>query len=189
MLERIWKKHQRRLQALAGRIASNPDAAEDVLQESFARVLRAGKTFQTEGQALGFVRRTIVNTNIDHYRRRRAQRLGPGHVSLSSTQVSDSQAYPDLAYQDPLERLLTREVDAATEEILKETRKALRELKPEHRQAIEAFFSTHRGAKQFCRQNNIPYSTLRSRMLVGIDLIRKRLSRKGLLAKVREVKS
>ena len=189
MLERIWKQHQSRLRALAGRIASNPDSAEDVLQDSFARVLRAGKTFQTEGQALAFVRRTIVNTNIDHYRRRRAQRLGPGHALLSSTQVSDSRAYRELGYQDPLERLLAQEAGAASQEILKETRKVLRELKPEQRQAIEAFFSTHRGAKQFCRENNIPYSTLRSRMLVGIDLIRKHLNRKGLLAKVTKGKS
>ena len=52
------------------RFSTDSDDAEDIMQEGFIRVFRYVKDFRGEGSFDGWVRRTIVNTAINHYKRR-----------------------------------------------------------------------------------------------------------------------
>lgn len=52
------------------RYASDGDDAEDIMQEGFIRVFRHVKDFRGDGSLEGWVRRTMVNTAINFYRKR-----------------------------------------------------------------------------------------------------------------------
>jgi len=52
------------------RFAVDRVEAEDILQEGFIRVFRYVKDYRGDGSFDGWVRRTIVNTAINHYKRR-----------------------------------------------------------------------------------------------------------------------
>jgi RNA polymerase sigma-70 factor (ECF subfamily) len=52
------------------RFSADSDEAQDILQEGFIRVFRYVKDYRGEGSFDGWVRRTIVNTAINHYKKR-----------------------------------------------------------------------------------------------------------------------
>lgn len=51
------------------RYASNTDDAADIMQEGFIRIFNHIKDFRGEGSFEGWVRRTMVNTAINYYRK------------------------------------------------------------------------------------------------------------------------
>lgn len=53
------------------RFAKNREEADDILQEGFIRVFNHLKDFRGEGSLEGWVRRTIVNTAINYYKKRK----------------------------------------------------------------------------------------------------------------------
>jgi len=52
------------------RFSADSDEAEDIMQEGFIRVFRYIKDYRGDGSFEGWVRRTMVNTAINHYKRR-----------------------------------------------------------------------------------------------------------------------
>ncbi len=52
------------------RFAGNTEEANDILQEGFIRVFNHLKDFREEGSLEGWVRRTIINTAINFYKKR-----------------------------------------------------------------------------------------------------------------------
>jgi RNA polymerase sigma-70 factor (ECF subfamily) len=51
------------------RFAGNEMEADDILQEGFIKVITKIKDFRNEGSFEGWIRRTIINTAINYYRR------------------------------------------------------------------------------------------------------------------------
>ena len=61
------------------------------------------------------------------------------------------------------------------------------ELPSVQREALEfAFNGNHQKLRDVCREKGIPYSTVRSRVTVGIDRIRRRLEAKGIYPTFKE---
>ncbi|MCK5339059.1 MAG: sigma-70 family RNA polymerase sigma factor, partial [Bacteroidales bacterium] len=52
------------------RYAKNQMEAEDVLQEGFIKVFRYLKDYRNEGSLEGWIRRTMVNTAINFYKKK-----------------------------------------------------------------------------------------------------------------------
>lgn len=59
-----------RMYGICLRFAKNTAEAEDILQEGFIRIFNHLKDFRGEGSLEGWVRRTIVNTAINFYKKR-----------------------------------------------------------------------------------------------------------------------
>ena len=76
--EGIVRLHARTLQRLAMRIVGNQAAAEDVVQETFLRALRALDRFDPETEVLPWFRRIASNAAIDHLRRHWRERALEG---------------------------------------------------------------------------------------------------------------
>lgn len=71
-LDAIYLDHRRLLLGLALRILRDPQAAEDVIQESYLRTKSAAERGPIDN-VLGFLHRTVHNLALDHVRRRRTQ--------------------------------------------------------------------------------------------------------------------
>jgi len=143
---------------------------DDVLQEAFAKVLHSRKDFSDRREAFHYLRKTVLSTTIDLYRR----------STRYNSRVIDCPDPPEFSPillqkdQDPLSLLLLREQAEEKYNLVSQVRAALATLPPSQQEAIELFFgrSKKQRLKEICRDSGIPYSTLRSRMIRGVDKIR-----------------
>jgi RNA polymerase sigma factor (sigma-70 family) len=173
----VWEEKQSTFQALVLAVLSDNTLTEDVLQEAFARILQSGKTFDSREEAFNYLRRTVTNTAIDWYRRLRRYR---SHFTQSrSKHFIESRPAP---CSNPLTHLLAQEQMLTRKTLLREIHIAIGKLSPEKREAINIFFSPgkRKTIKHLCRERGVPYSTLRSRMIRGIDEIRVQLRHRGI---------
>ncbi len=58
-----------KMMAVCLRYTKNTDQAKDILQDGFIKVFRSIEKFNREGSFEGWIRRIVVNTAIDHFRR------------------------------------------------------------------------------------------------------------------------
>lgn len=175
MLEEIWQKHQSLFRGLVRNLLIDFSLTDDVLQDAYARVLKSGKHFDNRPQAFQYLRRTVVNTTIDYYRqiRRRHRFEAEGCLPHGEFRAAGT---------DTADHLLVREDrDQLEISVLNEVDKALETLPSHQREAIDLlFFPQEATLKELCASRGVPYSTMRSRMLAGVDRIRKHLKKKGL---------
>ena len=66
---RLYNLLSGKMFAVCLRYAKHREAAEDLLQEGFVKVFTPIDKFRGEGSFEGWVRRIIVNTAVEHYRR------------------------------------------------------------------------------------------------------------------------
>lgn len=149
---------------------------DDVLQEAFARVLKSKRRFASYADAYKYVHASVLTTAIDGYRRlKRNQRF---FLACDVRNVYR----PSSVHADPLDLLLLAEEADRKSALMAEIQAAIKALKPEQQQAIHAFFGKRRQAslKEYCMDSGVSYSTLRSRMLQGIDRIREQLHQRNI---------
>lgn len=178
MLERVWRTYQNVFRAIASSVLFDKSLADDALQEAFARVLRARKSFESEVQAFRFVRRAVYNASVDQLRRlTRRNRRFPSYddpLVHEDSQPVDS--------ENPLSRLVRKEKNQRHTALLHELKTGLGYLTRDQQEAIRLMFRRNgRPIKQTCARLGVPYSTVRSRMLAGIDVLRRHLRERGFL--------
>ncbi|MFQ5739639.1 MAG: RNA polymerase sigma factor [Acidobacteriota bacterium] len=178
LLERVWQQNRRILKSIVSSVLADRSAVEDVLQDAFTRILRSNRSFDSERDAYNFARRIVLNTTIDYYRWARRR-----HRYLQFAGDPETPSKCCLQADDPLDILIREEQRSLRHSLLREVQLVLGSLPPEQKQAIDLIFDRKgRQLKQLCEEMDLPYSTLRSRMLAGIDRIRKRLKSKGLFS-------
>jgi RNA polymerase sigma factor (sigma-70 family) len=67
--ELIYRHFAPKMYGICLRFAGNEMDANDILQEGFIKVLTKIKDFRNEGSFEGWIRRTIINTAINYYRK------------------------------------------------------------------------------------------------------------------------
>ncbi len=65
----LYERYHRLMFGVCLRYTDNRDDAQDILQEGFIRVFKHIHTFRGTGSFEGWVRRIMVHTSIEHYRR------------------------------------------------------------------------------------------------------------------------
>lgn len=184
LIEQVWEKNQHLFRSIVFAITNKSEDIDDILQETYRRILNSPTDLNDPEEAFYYLKKCIRNTAID-WNRRYFRR----HLTVKE-QVSDYDRLEELRTtgETPLSRLLEKEGKNADASFVEEVFLAVEELPMKHREAVKSFFSIG-GApspKQFSAENRIPYSTLRSRMVRGIDLIRDILAEKNVHGFVKE---
>ena len=65
----LYERYHRLMFGVCLRYTDNRDDAQDIMQEGFIRVFKHIHTFRGAGSFEGWVRRIMVHTSIEHYRR------------------------------------------------------------------------------------------------------------------------
>lgn len=80
--ELLYGRFARRMYAVCLRYARHEQEAQDLLQEGFIRVFQKLSSFRMEGSLEGWIRRIMVHTAINHFRRKASQqeRIGMEHI-------------------------------------------------------------------------------------------------------------
>ncbi len=176
--DKVWEENQRLFRSIVFAIVRNPADIEDVLQETYRRILKTPSQITSREEAFYYLKKSVRNTAIDWNRKSFRRNL------TVKEQVSDYDRLEELhsSGDSPLSQLLEEERKQSYADFISEVYLAMDELPEKQREAVKAFFSV-RGApspKELCAIKNIPYSTLRSRMVKGIDSIRDILSKKNI---------
>jgi len=67
--EELYKTYSRKMYAVCLMYAKDHDTAQDILQEAFIKVFQNIQTFMNKGSFEGWVRRIVVNTALERYRK------------------------------------------------------------------------------------------------------------------------
>ncbi len=153
---RAFSCHRDELLGFARRALHDPDQAEEVVQETFLRAIRARTSFDpgrgpVRAWLFAIERRVLADVL-------RARRSRPGAEPAAAARL----AAPS---EDPTERW---QVEAA-----------LLELSSEHRQVILEIYYRGRTARDLARRLALPEGTVRSRLYYGLRQLRHNLERSG----------
>ncbi|MFN3874517.1 MAG: RNA polymerase sigma factor [Flavobacteriales bacterium] len=85
--EALYARYARRMYAVCLRFARHQLEADDIMQEGFIRVFGKLKDFRSEGSLEGWVRRIMVHTAINHYRKKSFQQERFGLERLPDDRV------------------------------------------------------------------------------------------------------
>ncbi len=155
--EAAWRElvslHTRRVFALAYRFSGRVDEAEDLTQDVFVKVYQALDRYQpAAGSFQAWLMAVARNHAIDHYRRRREERLR-----------SDDD-------QERLEALPARG-EAQDQAVLREERARL------VRRALRALPADLREAVVLCDLQGLPYEEIAQALAVPLGTIKSRINR------------
>ncbi|MBL7964064.1 MAG: sigma-70 family RNA polymerase sigma factor [Flavobacteriales bacterium] len=67
--QRVYELFYGKMMAVCQRYTKNADQAKDILQDGFIKVFQSMDKFNRAGSFEGWIRRIMVNTAIDHFRR------------------------------------------------------------------------------------------------------------------------
>jgi len=86
--ELIYRHFAPKMYGICLRFAGNEMEADDILQEGFIKVLTKIKDFRNEGSFEGWIRRTIINTAINYYRKNlkysKFQDIADGEINIAT---------------------------------------------------------------------------------------------------------
>jgi RNA polymerase sigma-70 factor (ECF subfamily) len=109
----FYRRWAPRLSRFLSHATGSPESADDLLQETFLRVLRAAPRFESRGSAGAWVYRIAANLAYSHWRqRRRGAWLQP--VAPDALEIPTSAADPE---QDRLRRTWVRETRQAVQQL------------------------------------------------------------------------
>jgi RNA polymerase sigma-70 factor (ECF subfamily) len=143
---------------MALRIAGNPEAAQDAVQEAFLRVWRRADSFDPgRGRARPWFLRLVRNVAIDQLRARSVR----GRAELD--QAHDPTT--DVPHERP-------DDVAAREERAARVRSALAGLPPEQRRAVEIAYFEGLSHSEIAEREGMPLGTVKTRIRDGVLRLR-----------------
>lgn len=99
----LYQLYHPKMLGVCIRYASNRDDAQDVLQEAFIKIFKNIEGFKGSGSLEGWIRRIVVNTALEHYRRQKKQRMETEIEHESLMVVARSSADDDVQLEDLLQ--------------------------------------------------------------------------------------
>jgi RNA polymerase sigma-70 factor (ECF subfamily) len=165
--EVLFDRHGGPAFSLAYRMCGSRTRAEDVVQDAFMALWRAGARYdQSRGSARAWILSVVRNRAIDSFRRESLR----GARSLEEWSGSDRLASPELT-----EVAVERRVEADR------IRTALHELPEEQRQVIELSYFGGFTHHQIAEMLALPPGTVKGRMRLGLSKLRIALGDAGVL--------
>ena len=162
--ETAWRvlvgQHQTRLTALALFITGSATAAQDVVQETFVRAIRARISNYT-GTVRGFLGTIAYRLALKEVNRERRQ------VEVDARNLNDPG-------QNPLEDVLSDERDRLVAE-------TIGQLEAEHREVLTPRFYGEYSYEEIAKLLNVPLGTVKSRIFYAVKNCRENLQQKGVL--------
>ena len=140
----LYEEFYRKMMGVCLRYANNEDEALDILHEGFIKVFKHIGKYQAGTSLVAWIRRIMVNTAIDYYRkaiRRRTEDL-------------------DQAFQ-----ISTQEADAVSQCTVEEILAAVRDLSPAYRAVFNLYVIEGYSHREIADMLDITESTSRSNLV------------------------
>jgi RNA polymerase sigma-70 factor (ECF subfamily) len=96
----LYRKYADKMYNVCLMYANDVDTASDILQESFIKVFRNLKKYKFEGSFEGWIRRIVINTALEHFRKKKRE----------NEVVEQFDNHPQTAFDDILDRINADEI-------------------------------------------------------------------------------
>jgi RNA polymerase sigma factor (sigma-70 family) len=153
--KQLYEKHYGKMMGLCLRYSNNPEDAKDILNEGFIKVFRYLQRYKVGTSLEGWIRRIMINTSIDYYRK------AIRHRTEDLEQAEQSPAI----HEDPICKYSAKEILSI-----------IQQLPPSYRTVFNLFAIEGYSHKEIAEQLDISESTSRS------NLVKARTKLKALLA-------
>jgi RNA polymerase sigma-70 factor, ECF subfamily len=165
VVDELVHRYGSRLRGYLISLTENRETAEDLLQETWVRVVTRGSQFKGESQFVTWLFAIARNLVADRRRRRKGL----------TTSLDEMQEAGDL-WQLPLADLGKNPFDqCAAAEHAGQVVDALRSLQPEHRRLLEMRFYQEMSLIEIAKKIKAPLPTVKSRVYRSLLLLRRRL--------------
>lgn len=156
----LMEAYQTSFYGLARRYAGSHEDADDVLQEAFVKIYRHLDGLSNPAAFFPWARRILVNTALDHIRRRR-------HTRPLDEDVADSGVRGSLegGYEPPDRGVERREFFGRIE-------RALRTLPPRQREVVTLHDVDGVPTEEIAERLGCPRATVRSNLFYGREKLR-----------------
>lgn len=165
---KLYEMYYGKMMGVCLRYANDSNQAKDILQDGFIKVFGNLDRYNFNGSFEGWVRRIIVNTAIDYFRKKRSS-----HVLL----LSDDQAIEGFEEEgDEIEFEINP--DSQPEFTMQDVIKAMHELSPAYRTVFNLFVLENKSHIEIAEELNISVGTSKSNFSKAKVNIRKILLKK-----------
>ncbi|MFC2151853.1 RNA polymerase sigma factor [Bacteroidota bacterium] len=103
--EILYRKYAKKMYGICLSYTGDRELAQDILQESFIKVLNKIKEFKEEGSLEGWIRRIVANTAIDHLRKMQRTQYYIIEKDELKEDVKEAEGLENLQTQDILEQV------------------------------------------------------------------------------------
>lgn len=167
----LVSRHQKPLFNFALRHLRSPSLAEDVVQDSFVRVVQSANEFKHEARFSTWLYTIARNLCIDQLRKGALRR----HPSLDESRPSQEGEGPTLGEQMPDSRASV-ERHATSTELRSKISDAVEELPEEQREVFLMREVAHLPFKEIAEITGVPENTVKSRMRYALERLQQALS-------------
>lgn len=167
---KLYEMYYGKMMGVCLRYANDSNQAKDILQDGFIKVFGNLERYNFNGSFEGWVRRIIVNTAIDYFRKKRSS-----HVLL----LSDDQAIEGFEEEEVDELAFEINPDSEPEFTMQDVVEAMHELSPAYRTVFNLFVLENRSHLEIAEELNISVGTSKSNFSKAKANIRKILLKKS----------
>ena len=160
-LDMLYDRYSRVVYGVALRILGQAELAEDVVQETFWRVWRRARTFQSgRGRVAAWIFGIAHNLSVDELRRQRS-RPRPVYDTEETPVLRDREDGRMDVVADALEKERGRLIDAA-----------LQQISADQREAIELAYFGGLSQSEIAERLHSPIGTIKTRIRLGLRKLR-----------------
>lgn len=159
----LYKQFASKMLFVCTRYATNKEEAEDILQEGFIKVFDKLSQFKGEGSLEGWVRRIMVNTAIENYRK-------------------TSKVFPLIDIEDVQDQLVDVN-DVQSNIAASELLEMIQSLPPMYKMVFNLYIFEDMNHKEIAEQLGIVEGTSKSNLFHARMLLRKKLNHSLIAAK------
>lgn len=154
----LYQKYSPKMFGVCLRFAKCREEAEDILQEGFIKVFKNLKTFRNEGKLEAWIRRIMVNTAINFYKRKYPD-------------------FPDIDF-DRLQLKYHAHEDITAEMSHKEILETVQKLPKGYRMVFNLYVIEGYTHKEIGKMLNISVNTSKSQLSRAKDLLKIKITKK-----------
>ncbi|MDP1846968.1 MAG: sigma-70 family RNA polymerase sigma factor [Solirubrobacteraceae bacterium] len=161
-IERLFAEHSQRLYAFVAYRTGDPSVAEEIVGDTFERVVRTRRRFdRSKGSEQSWIYAIALNLLTDHQRRAGVERRALDSAAHAAGRDAN----------DPLTRVADRD----------QLLRALERLEPDLREVLALRFGADLRLKDIARVTGRPLSTIHERLQRGLRRLQAELERDGAL--------
>ena len=170
LLDELISRYQYRLPRYLWTLTGNREAAEDLFQETWIRVLEKGHQYDPRWRFEAWLFSIARNLAIDHLRRRQPESL---EALLHPDDEGAAREWPDRDSSTPLESAVAVEQSEHVKAIL-------RRLPPDAREVLVLRFQEDMNLNEIAEVVRSPLSTVKSRLYRGLEAFRQLLEKEAI---------